>query len=144
MQKQLFHVLTLTPRQQAALGLLMQDFYSKYIQSYMAETMVRNDEKFIRNKTAFLQGAFRTYCDIRALLCSRETLNEGKTKMLRLNELGIQSLIKAVEFFDEHNHNVDHSDLSFIRYERDGLNNLLLESAKHKYTEEEVRRANGG
>lgn len=139
--KEKFHIVSLTPRQQAALVLIMQDVFHQYIHKSMKEIIIKNHEQFINRQSKILCRLFLKFCDIRNNLCCRETIYKAQTILLKLNWISMTILLKAVKTFNKNQSALSTNDIIFVEHEREKLLALLTESAKYTFTDEEIDRA---
>lgn len=134
-----YHVMTLTPRQQATIRLLLFNLFCSFVQKNVHE-VVGKKTAFAEGKTRLILDAFNRYDEFTSTLCSRDQMIKGKQKLVQLSEPGIRYIILAFGAYDPSNCYLAPPDISFVKDEFNKVFELAKESSKHSYSRSDLKK----
>lgn len=139
------HVITLTPKQQFIMNLLLQNFFLKSLSrsmSYLSDNVGHPKiEELIQAKSKFMAKNFKQFNDFAEVLSTRSGIARGKTKMLTLNSEGVQVFDLAISNFESDQIYLDEQEVNQIKHEIGNLKKMVQDCATYVYTSEEIKKA---
>lgn len=140
-EEQSYHVLSLTPKQQYALRLLLFDLYCNFMKKQLEDVAEGSTEEMVRVKSTLLISTFEKYNQMIDMLTNRVEMYKTTTKVLTLAPVIMKNISTAIDSFSLQNTNVTSgSDVYCITQELQSLKTRVNESKQYRYTMEEIEK----
>ena len=138
------HVVSLSPRQQAAIRLMLFNMYTSYLQKCKEDL---EDNIYDSNLNSIIESRFRKMLDnfskydaFTDVFCSKDGARKADSNMITISVDGMRTLQQAMRGFDKNNCFLSPGEVQYIVSEYDKLFKLLDKSAQFTYTQEEIKR----
>ena len=141
MKAPVFHVATLSPKQQIALRCAAQNLMQLYVKSYLDsfDGQVGGEALIMREFTR-IQRAFSRYEKVTKCLPFPDDFNEVHANVFLFDGMGIKQLLGALENFDPNNSVLPLDEIALVSEVWEDTYKLLQESAKHECTAEDIKK----
>lgn len=139
-----YHVMSVTPRQQAVLRLLLFNLYCNFVQKTMnsiANSQMQTDFlDLIDSKTQAMVDNFGKYDEFTDVFCHRGQTATAKTKFATFSKEAMRNISLAIKTYNEPVIYLTQSDIDYISGDLKKIEDLVAESSLYTYSEEEIKR----
>lgn len=139
-----YHVMSVTPRQQAVLRLLLFNLYCNFIQKTMNSIVINQKEAnfldLVDSKTQLIIDNFAKYDEFTDVFCHRGQIAGAKTKLTTFTKEAMKNISLAIKTYNEPVIYLSQSDIDYISGDIKKIEDLVAESSLYSYTEDEIKR----
>lgn len=143
-----YHVMSITPRQQAILRLLLFNLYCNFLQKTMNSISKSQKESnfhdIVDSKTQEIVDNFGKYDEFTDVFCHRGQTATSKTKFATFSKEAMRNISLAIKTFNEPVVYLTQSDIDYISIDLKKIEDLVAESNLYTYTEDEIKKEMNG
>jgi hypothetical protein len=144
MAEQMYHVLSLTVRQQAAVRLMLFNLFANFIRKSMEDLQdflySEEGSSRIQAKYHMIIENLEKYDDFTDVFCSRQQTARAETRMITLSSEAMRHIQLAMKGFDRTQCHLGAGDVQYVISEFDKLKKLVEQSSQFMYSSEEIKR----
>jgi hypothetical protein len=142
-----YHVMSVTPRQQASLRMLLFNLYCNYVNKSLQTLLDEKDgpsfPKAINSKIDSVIDNFGKYDEFTEAFCTRGQVHSAKIRFVTFSGEAMRNISLAIKTFNQNYDYLSSSDVQYIQSEIKKIEDLVAESLLYSYTEEEIKREMG-